>query len=378
MKIKTISSIILITASLLAQDKIWEKLEKGNYDVGFKVLSLYDSSRTINNQKNYRPVQISVWYPAEFSSNPSSMIYKDYFLLSATEIDFEVSDALKDSSITVYKNLLVQNGVNADAFENWFNSQMIADRNAIPIENKFSLIVVAQGNYHSAHHQSFLCEFLASYGYVVVTIPSQTRILGQMTDNSQAVESAEDQVNDMEFAIHSLRNFNNIDFNNIALLGHSFGGRSILLLQMKNENVKCLISLDGGLGLNSATDDIKKSPEFNSEKMNVPLLHIYEETEEFIKPDFTIIDSFTNSEIFLIRIDDMHHFYFSSLGLVSGTIEGFSPASKGLAEKYRLICYSTRDFLNAVFEPTNKSMIKLKEDFNLIDASTDFMTFQFK
>ena len=140
------------------------------------------------------------------------------------------------------------------------------------------MVVVAQGNYHSAHHQAFLCEFLASYGYVVVTTPSQTRISGQMTDNSQAVESAEEQIKDMEFAIRSLRKFDNIDFNNIALLGHSFGGRSILLLQMKNENVKCLVSLDGGLGLNTAIDDIKKSPEFNSEKMNVPLLHIYEDT----------------------------------------------------------------------------------------------------
>ena len=37
--------------------------------------------------------------------------------------------------------------------------------------------------------------------------------------------------------------------------------------------------------------------------------------EEYMKPDFTLIDSFTNSEIFLIKIDDMHHFYFSSLGI---------------------------------------------------------------
>ncbi len=300
MKIIIISIIILLATNLFAQDNIWDKLDKGNYEVGFEVLSLYDSSRTINNQKNYRPIQISIWYPAEFSSNPSSMKYKDYFLLSATEINFEISEALKDSVISEYKNLIVQNGVNGDAFENWFNTQMIAQKDATPISKKFPLVVVAQGNYHSAHHQAFLCEFLASYGYVVVTTPSQTRISGQMTDNSQAVESAEEQIKDMQFAISSLRKFDNIDFNNIALLGHSFGGRSILLLQMKNENVKCLISLDGGLGLNTAIEDIKKSPEFNSEKMNVPLLHIYEDNEEFIKPDFTIIDSFTNSEIFLI------------------------------------------------------------------------------
>ena len=261
----------------------------------------------------------------------------------------------------------------------WFDTQMIAQKDATPISKKFPLIVVAQGNYHSAHHQSFLCEFLASNGYVVVTTPSQTRISGQMTDNSEAVESAEEQIRDMEFAISSLREFHNIDFNNIALIGHSFGGRSILLLQMKNENVKCLVSLDGGLGLNTAVDDIKKSPEFNSEKMNVPLLHIYEDNEEFIKPDFTLIDNFANSKnIFLIKIDDIHHFYFSSLGFASGTIEGFSPVSENLATKYKLVCDLTRDFLYAAFEHSDKSMVSLAEKFSLIDESADFITIQFK
>jgi len=378
MKIITTSIIILIVSSLFPQDKIWDKLDEGNYDVGFKVLSLYDSTRTINNQKNFRPIQLSIWYPALVSQNPEPMIYKDYFLLSAAEFDFKVSDALKDSSIAEYKSLLLQNGVNGDSFDSWFNSQMIANKKAIPIDNKFPLVVVAQGNYHSAHHQAFLCEYIASNGYVVVTVPSQTRMSGQMTDNSQAVESAEEQVKDMEFAIRSLRKFDNIDFNNIALLGHSFGGRSILLLQMKNENVKCLVSLDGGLGLNTAIEDIKKSPEFNSEKMNVPLLHIYEDNEEFIRPDFTLIDNFKYSEIFLIKINDMHHFYFSSLGLVSGTIGGFAPASENLTIKSKLVYDLTRDFLNAVFEQNDDAMNNLKEEFSSIEDSTDFITYHYK
>jgi hypothetical protein len=244
---------ILLCASLLfAQDNIWNKLDKGDYNVGFRVLSLYDSTRTINNEKNIRPVQISIWYPAKVSNIPQRLSYKDYFLLSAEELNFNISDSLKDKSTEEYKNLLMQNGVAEKAFNEWFDTEMLAVKNAIPIQQKFPLIVVAQGNYQSAHHQAFLCEFLASYGYVVVTTPSQTRISGQMTDDSQAVESAEEQVYDMEFAIRSLKNFDNVNLNNIGLVGHSFGGRSILFLQMKNENVKCLVSLDGGLGLNTA------------------------------------------------------------------------------------------------------------------------------
>ena len=77
----------------------------------------YDSSRTINNHESYRPIQVSIWYPAQASQIPEPMKYKDYFLLSASEIDFGVSDELKDSSISEYKNLLLQNGVNGNAFE---------------------------------------------------------------------------------------------------------------------------------------------------------------------------------------------------------------------------------------------------------------------
>jgi dienelactone hydrolase len=370
---------ILLCASLLfAQDNIWNKLDKGDYNVGFRVLSLYDSTRTINNEQNIRPVQISIWYPAKVSNIPQRLSYKDYFLLSAEELNFNISDSLKDKSTEEYKNLLMQNGVAEKAFNEWFDTEMLAIKNAIPIQQKFPLIVVAQGNYQSAHHQAFLCEFLASYGYVVVTTPSQTRISGQMTDDSQAVESAEEQVYDMEFAIRSLKNFDNADLNNIGLVGHSFGGRSILLLQMKNENVKCLVSLDGGLGLNTAINDIKKSPEFNPDKMNGTLLHFYEEDEEFIKPDFTLINSFDNSKRFLVKIDDMHHFYFTSIGFVSGTIDGFSPTSDNLAEKYKLICDLTRDFLNAVLTNETQSLKNLGIRFSVIADSTRFIELQMR
>ncbi len=102
---------------------------------------------------------------------------------------------------------------------------------------QYPLVVVAQGNFHSVHHQEFLCEFLASNGYIVVTTPSQTRITGQLTVESQAVESTNEQVKDMEFAINSIKYIGNIDFNNIALVGHSFSGRSIQIQQMEDKKV---------------------------------------------------------------------------------------------------------------------------------------------
>ena len=374
----TIFSIILVTTSLFAQDQVLNYLDKGKYDVSFKVLSLYDSSRTTADHKSFRPVQVSVWFPAQLSGKPDPFTYKDYFILSAADSQVQISKSAQDSTIIKYENLLLKNGVSNKTFRTWFGLHMLADKNAVPSDEKFPLIVVAQGNYHSAHHQAFLCEFLASNGYVVATTPSQTRISGQMTDNSQAVENEEEQVKDMEFAISSLHRFNNIDFNNIALIGHSFGGRSILLLQMINKNVRCLVSLDGGLGLSSAVQDIKKSSYFDPDKMNVPLLHFYEDTDKFITPDFSLIETFDKSERFLVKINDFHHFYFSSLGVVSGLLDGFSPASQNLDDKCKLIFYFTKDFLNAVFKDGGQALVKLEEKFSSIAAGSKFISFQLK
>lgn len=369
---------LIFSFSLFAQNEVWNKLDKGNYKIGFKVFSYYDSTRTINNPKGYRPVQISCWYPAKVHGFNKEMTYKDYFLLSAVETNYHISDSAKDNAVINYKKLLAGNGIDESAVDKWFEQKMLAVKDATPAKGKFPLIVVAQGNYHSAHHQAFLCEFLASNGYVVITTPSQTRITGQLTDVSQAVESTDDQVKDMQFAIHSLRKFNNIDFNNIALLGHSFGGRSIQVLQMMDKDVKCLVSLDGGLGLNTAVDDIKKASNFDPAKMDVPLLHFYEDTETMLKPDFRLIDSFKKSKRFLVKINDMHHFYFSSLGMVSGAISGFHPLSKNLTAKYKTICDFTKNFLNDVFKDHDPGMKKLKEEFSSFAGKHKFITYQFK
>ena len=161
-------------------------------------------------------------------------------------------------------------------------------------------------------------------------------------------------------------------------MGHSFGGRSIQVLQIQDKNVKCLISLDGGLGLNTAVDDIKKSSVFDPEKMDVPLLHFYEDTETLLKPDFRLIDGFTKSKRFLVKINDMRHFYFSTLGLVSGVIAGFHPLSKNLAEKYKLICDFTRDFLNSVFRGNDPELEKIIEEYSSFSKKHNFIETQFK
>ena len=80
-------------------------------------------------------------------------------------------------------------GVEANAFDTWINGLMAAQRNAASDAGTFPLVLIAQGNFHSAHHQSIIAEFLASHGYVVATVPSQTRISGQIVREEDALSA---------------------------------------------------------------------------------------------------------------------------------------------------------------------------------------------
>ena len=103
--------ILLIALPLFAQDQALSFIGKGKYDLSFLVLSLYDSSRTTSDHKSYRPVQVSVWFPAHLPGKSDPFTYKDYFALSAAETQFQVSKSMQDSAIIQYENLLQQNGV---------------------------------------------------------------------------------------------------------------------------------------------------------------------------------------------------------------------------------------------------------------------------
>ncbi len=71
-------------------------------------------------------------------------------------------------------------------------------------------------------------------------------------------------------------------------------------------------------------------------------------------------------------------FIFQVLDLYLGQLKDFRQHQEILQISTGLICYSTRDFLNAVFEHTHKAMINLKEELISMDDNTDFIIVEFK
>lgn len=341
--------VVAFVPSSAQQSPLWGSLKPGPYGVGFRSSVVFDSSRIFSDGKGARPVQISMWYPAWLSSTVSRLMYRDYFLLSVTEQNSKpLSEGEAKEAVASYKKLLGENGVEGEAMERWFAARCGAGWNEAPVKGTFPVVLIAQGLFHSAHHQAVLSEFIASHGFVVLTTPSQVRISGPMSSDEDVVPHAEGQAGDLLFALKSVEQNRQVDIRNVGLVGHSFGARSAFLLALRDPRVKGLVSLDGGIANKFGKEWVHKVPGFNPVKFQVPILHFYEDSETFIVPDFELIESLKGVSRTLIYMPGMRHMHFSSVGMVSAFIPGFDPsADRKLGTQCEAVANYTVDFLLA-------------------------------
>ncbi|PTL79302.1 dienelactone hydrolase family protein [Vitiosangium sp. GDMCC 1.1324] len=289
--------------------------EEARHSIGFRVLERTDSSRVSPRFPKGRPLQISLWYPAASASPP--LTYRDYYLLSTRELSFEpVDKAVDREAIAKFTSFLAAAGVKAEDAQTFLATKMRASRNAAPVLGRFPLILIAQGNDQSAHDQAFLAESLAARGYVVATVPSQTRLGSPMTEEREIPTQAEEQATDLAFTLRALRSEPQVRASGkYGLVAHSFGARSALLLMMRDSDAAALVSLDGGIGGKAGKGWLEKARSFDRAKATAPLLHFYEVGDRFMVPDHEILRSLDRANRWLVKVDGMRHVHFTSLGI---------------------------------------------------------------
>lgn len=173
------------------QRPILGELKYGRYAAGFSVLASRDSTRTMPDG-HPRAVQIGVWYPAQAAKD--KMSYRDYIALSANESDHHTAtDAEKQAAVGSFKEFGISVGTPETAMEQWLSAEMYAGYDARQSDGEFPVVIVAQGNFQAAADQAFLCEYLASHGYIVATSPFPARIIGPMKTSDDVYPMALDQ-----------------------------------------------------------------------------------------------------------------------------------------------------------------------------------------
>lgn len=217
----------------------------GKYAVGTKLFELTDSTRNDFETGKPRELVVQAWYPAEGKPLGATAPYA-----------YEAREW--------YKSMFSQQGVEAEKLKllEGIRTHAIPGATICNEHAPYPVVIFCHGNGASRGGYSFLCEEIASHGYVVLMVMhTYITFLTKFTDgreiktmrDTDLCSKVEECFTDIEFmltrvqagAFGALTTF--CDFNNIGILGHSLGGMVTAQVCRRDKRIKAGINLDGTL-----------------------------------------------------------------------------------------------------------------------------------
>ena len=368
---RTLTTLLIIHVAILAMAQgSSENLEltHGKLKVGFRNYIKDDNTRSYtrlydwDNKVLARPISISLWYPTEKISTNSELKIKDYMTILKQEEEWESLPNDRMLSWFYYAD----NEKNRKQFE----IETKAYINAEPAKGKFPVVIYAPSYQASSVENFALCEFLASYGYIVISCPSrgtENRFLDGGT-----TRDIETQARDIEFLIAEATSLTNTDSDKLSVIGFSFGGISNVLAQMRNKRIKALVCLDGSIKyqfqklLSSSYANISNVdvPFIFMSQKDIPLnVMIEDKIDTTLNRNFLFFDSLKHSQAYYLKFNDLTYPYFSSMGILFQNRDPRQDKSdKEIIISYKWVSNYTMHFLNAFLRADKSSIQFLNND----------------
>lgn len=335
--------------------QLWDNLPLGQYKVGYKVVEMYDYSRTFKSPVDYkgdavneeiaRPIQVSVWYPTVDSTQKKNMLYNDYAAYYLNEVDFKpIDDNRRQQSIETFRKIMLSAGGNTDKVAKILSKSMYSVENAAEKSGKFPVILYAPSYSNIAFENAILMEYLASYGYIIYSSPSVSAYSRKMTPDLNGSQS---QVRDLEF-LYALAMANpNVDKRKIGTLGFSFGGLSNVIIAFRNTNISAVVSFDGNISFDDYKPVLPHYQNAKAQNFRVPFMLMLATKRS--KHNLNFYDSLRYSNAYLLNFNDLVHLDFASSYIfnnlhASDNISDEQLKIKNLA--YSAICKYTLNFFN--------------------------------
>ncbi len=239
--------VLLAAVAARADESAAPDPEKaGPYPVGVTTMQFTDHDRIDSLTKKPRSLLTEIWYPATDDAKdlPKNRLL-DFFLRGT------------DTALPI----LMQAVFNVDVKELDKTFRDFSVRDARIRDGAFPLVLFSHGNGGLRFQNAFLCEHLASHGYIVaapdhtgnaaVTYVDGQPVAFNEADHDQA---AKDRPIDIRFLIDTFQRLSNgvdsrflarIDMSRVAVCGHSFGGYTSTWLADTDPRVRAIIPMAG-------------------------------------------------------------------------------------------------------------------------------------
>jgi tetratricopeptide (TPR) repeat protein len=331
---------------------------EGPHSVGLKVVEQYDYSRIFlprlddlgkpSTRERARPLQTLIWYPAQRISD-KKMTVRDYMKIGETQTSFGVPRPFKGWFIEGIKPALA--------------STLWSVRNAPPVTGRFPVVIYAPSFWAPSWENADLCEYIASYGYVVIASPGTGTRPGAAAHDVAGIDAP---AKDILFLIGYARTLSNADTAQIGVVGFSWGGLSSLFAAARDDRIKALVALDGSMRYFPGL--VKEAKDVDPQAMTIPLLYFKAQEmsledkarfDEHFKGGESqgpnVLNEWTHGDLYSVQMLGLVHPEFDSL---SQRIENFwkydfphtQEADYGREDGmigYALVARYTREFLDA-------------------------------
>lgn len=331
----------------------------GSYAVGYKTIFTYDQTRNgvpysdwdgnlTNNQTPElgRQFQINVWYPAAHGTG-DRIDYSHYVDLKGRQTDFGASEGQREfaqqtfveqtqalGNVTIGVLGSTKEDFTSEHLDRLLELEVYGRLNATPAKEKFPVVIYPNGG--SPAFQSITCEYLASHGYVVVAFTPKGRFSSALEVSTIGLEVA---VDDFEFVLGKVSEESNVDMDKVAILANAISSSIGAAAISRNDKLKALISLEGGLPSAFEQGLLNESVFYLPENITAPLLVIYS-SHPSIDPEYT----------FQLKYADKYYAQFPNMSewamLNYGMFDAFVPdilgkhkgnTQKGFEEAHQLI-----------------------------------------
>jgi pimeloyl-ACP methyl ester carboxylesterase len=243
----------------------------GPYPVGLKVVDQFDRSRVypasprnlskISVGDGARPLQTLIWYPS-LRSTAKPMTVGEYAHLADTEIHLDAPHPDENRWLALLKS--------SSHISLW------AVRDAKPAKGLFPALIYAPSGSSVLWENADLCEYLASYGYVILASPSMGVSTREMTDDLDGINA---QARDISFLITYAKTLPDTDLSEVAVVSWSWGGVSSLFAAARDPRIDALVSMDGSMRYHPGL--VKMAGDVHPERMTIPLLFFTAENPNF-------------------------------------------------------------------------------------------------